>query len=323
MFTLIKESKINAAIPDQGSISNTINISRSGNVKDIKVSANITHPYIGDISLKITAPSGKEVILRDREGGAADNLINTFSGDLLVGLIGESAKGDWTLTATDNATKDNGILDSWGIEVDCDTYNNHKAKIYIPELASDQILTSEQACRFSGRILETVIDVEIEHPLIGDLVVSIVSPAGTEVLLHDRTGGSQNHLKAQYSGSQLTGLLGEKTEGTWTLKVKNMHSSNNGVLKHWKIKFHYEPEDDLKVVEGIGPKIEELLKNAEIYSYVTLATTTPEAIKAILAAAGDRFKMHDPGTWPAQSSLAAQGRWVELNTLKEALDGGK
>jgi len=70
-------------------------------------------------------------------------------------------------------------------------------------------------------------------------------------------------------------------------------------------------------------KIEELLKNAEIYSYVTLATTTPEAIKAILAAAGDRFKMHDPGTWPAQSSLAAQGRWVELNTLKEALDGGK
>ena len=102
-----------------------------------------------------------------------------------------------------------------------------------------------------------------------------------------------------------------------------MHDSNNGVLKHWKIKFHYEPEDDLKVVEGIGPKIEEILKGAGIYSYVTLATTTPEAISTILAAVGDRFKMHDPGTWPTQSSLAAQGRWVELNALKEELDGGK
>lgn len=323
MFTLIKESKINAAIPDQGSISNAITLDRSGNVKDIKVSANITHPYIGDISLKITAPSGKEVMLRDREGGAADGLDNIFSGDLLASLIGESAKGDWTLTATDNATKDNGTLDSWGLEVDCDTYNNHTAEIYIPALASNQILTSTQNCKFSGRIIETMLAVEIEHPLIGDLVVSIVSPAGTEVLLHNRAGGSQNHLKAQYAGNQLAGLVGEKTAGIWTLKVKNMHASSNGTLKHWKIKFHYEPEDDLKVVEGIGPKIEEILKNAGIYSYVSLATTTPDAVKTILLAAGDRFKMHDPGTWPTQSSLAAQGRWVELNTLKEELDGGK
>ena len=102
-----------------------------------------------------------------------------------------------------------------------------------------------------------------------------------------------------------------------------MHSSNTGVLKHWKIKFHYEPEDNLKVVEGIGPKIESLLKNAGIYSYVTLATTSSDAIKDILLAAGDRFRMHDPGTWPAQSSLAAQGRWDELAILKDELDGGK
>jgi len=323
MFTLIKENKINAAIPDQGSISNAITISRIGTIKDIKVSANITHPYIGDISLKITAPSGKEVLLRDKEGGSADNLNNTFSGDLLASLIGESAKGDWTLTATDNATKDNGTLDAWGLEVDCDAYNNHTAEIYIPELASDQVLISTQNCSFSGRIMETMLDVEIDHPLIGDLVVSIVSPAGTEVLLHNRAGGSQNHLKAQYTGSQLAGLIGEKTAGVWTLKVKNMHSSNNGVLKNWKLKFHYEPEDDLKVIEGIGPKIEEILKSSGIYSYVTLATTTPEAIKEALVAAGDRFKMHNPGTWPTQSSLAAQGRWVELNALKEELDGGK
>ena len=93
--------------------------------------------------------------------------------------------------------------------------------------------------------------------------------------------------------------------------------------KNWKIKFLYEPEDDLKVVEGIGPKIEGLLKNAGIYSYVTLATTAPAGIKDILLAAGDRYRMHDPGTWPRQSSLAAQGRWEELTALKNVLNGGK
>lgn len=322
MFTLIKENKINIAIPDKGSVSNAIAINRSGNVREIKVSANITHPYIGDISLKITSPSGKEVVLRDREGGAEDNLDNIFSGEALAGLIGVEAKGNWVLTATDNANNDTGTLESWGIEIDCTSYQNHLTEIKIPETESEQSLISTQNCRFNGRVLETMVDVEIEHPLIGDLVVSIISPAGTEVILHDGIGGSQNHLKAQYS-SQLSGLAGEQTEGTWTLKIKNVHSSNNGVLKNWKIKFHYEPEDDLKVVEGIGPKIEGLLKNAGIYSYVTLATTASDGIKDILLAAGDRYRMHDPGTWPQQSSLAAQGRWDELTALKGVLNGGK
>lgn len=323
MFTLIKENKINATIPDQGSISNAITINRSGNVKEIKISANITHPYIGDISLKITSPSGKEVILRDREGGAEDNLNTVFSGEALEGLIGVAAKGKWILTATDGSDNDTGTLDSWAIEMDCTNYGNHLAEINIPETESNQSLLSTQDCRFNGRVLEAIVDLDVEHPLIGDLIVSIISPGGTEVVLHDRTGGSQNHIKTQYSSSQLSGLVGEQTEGTWTLKVKNVHSNNSGVLKHWKIKFHYEPEDDLKVVEGIGPKIEGLLKGAGIYSYVTLATTAPDAIKDILIAAGDRYRMHEPGTWPTQSSLAAQGRWEELTALKDALNGGK
>ncbi|MEM1123783.1 MAG: proprotein convertase P-domain-containing protein, partial [Bacteroidota bacterium] len=292
-------------------------------VKDLKVMTNITHSYIGDLVLKLSAPSGKEVTLSSREGGAEDGQGNVFSGDIVAALIGEQAMGNWTLTATDSSSNDGGTLDSWSIEIDCEEYNNHKAEIFIPEIGSEKVLTSQQNCRFEGRVLDAIVDVEIEHPLIGDLIVSLVAPSGTEVVLHNRTGGSQNHLKAQYGSENLQAIMGERTAGIWTLKVQNMHASNNGVLKHWKIKFHYEPEDDLKVVEGIGPKIEELIKNAGIYSYVSLATTAPERIEEILAAGGDRFKMHDPGTWPAQSSLAAQGRWEELNALKEELDGGK
>jgi large subunit ribosomal protein L27 len=81
--------------------------------------------------------------------------------------------------------------------------------------------------------------------------------------------------------------------------------------------------DDLKVVEGIGPKIEELIKAEGITTWAQLAETSVEKIQEILTAAGPRYKMHNPGSWPTQSKLAADGKWDELNALKAELDGGK
>ncbi len=81
--------------------------------------------------------------------------------------------------------------------------------------------------------------------------------------------------------------------------------------------------DDLKKIEGIGPKISELLTNAGIATFATLATSDPEKIKEILAEAGNRYKMHDPTTWPQQAELAAAGKWDELKVLQDRLQGGK
>jgi hypothetical protein len=33
--------------------------------------------------------------------------------------------------------------------------------------------------------------------------------------------------------------------------------------------------------------------------------------------------MHNPGTWPKQAKLAADGKWEELETLQKQLKGGK
>ncbi len=81
--------------------------------------------------------------------------------------------------------------------------------------------------------------------------------------------------------------------------------------------------DDLKVVEGIGPKIEELLNNAGIVSFAQLANTSSERIKEILTAAGPRFQTHDPGTWPQQSALARDGKWDELKKWQDELNKGR
>jgi large subunit ribosomal protein L27 len=81
--------------------------------------------------------------------------------------------------------------------------------------------------------------------------------------------------------------------------------------------------DDLKIVEGIGPKIEELLKNAGVETWVALSEAPVERLKEILDAAGPRYQMHDPGTWPAQAKFAAQGRWEELKEYQDMLTGGR
>jgi small subunit ribosomal protein S6 len=81
--------------------------------------------------------------------------------------------------------------------------------------------------------------------------------------------------------------------------------------------------DNLKRIEGIGPKIAEVLKAAGIASFSKLASMKPEEVKDVLIAAGDRFSFQDPTTWPAQADLAAKGDWDKLKKWQEELKGGK
>jgi predicted flap endonuclease-1-like 5' DNA nuclease len=81
--------------------------------------------------------------------------------------------------------------------------------------------------------------------------------------------------------------------------------------------------DDLTRIEGIGPKIQELLYAAKIYTFVQLSKTDVARLKGILDDAGERFQMHEPKTWPEQAELAAAGRWEELDKLQDLLRGGR
>ncbi len=82
-------------------------------------------------------------------------------------------------------------------------------------------------------------------------------------------------------------------------------------------------KDDLKKIEGIGPKIEEHFNNAGIYTFAQLAATDVERLKEILHAAGPRYAIHNPATWPHQSAMCAAGQWAELKVWQDAHLGGK
>jgi predicted flap endonuclease-1-like 5' DNA nuclease len=86
--------------------------------------------------------------------------------------------------------------------------------------------------------------------------------------------------------------------------------------KKWK-------QDDLKIVEGIGPKIEELYHAAGIKTWKELSETSVEKSQAILDAAGERYRIHNPSTWAKQAEMCYQGKWQELKNWQDSLDGGK
>lgn len=82
-------------------------------------------------------------------------------------------------------------------------------------------------------------------------------------------------------------------------------------------------QDDLKIVEGIGPKIEEIFHAGGIKTWADLAGASIDTLKALLTEAGSRYAMHDPTTWPNQAKLAHDGKFAELKELQDKLDGGK
>ena len=78
--------------------------------------------------------------------------------------------------------------------------------------------------------------------------------------------------------------------------------------------------DDLKVIEGIGPKIALLLERNGVRTYAQLGQTSIENLQTILKSANLRFAK--PATWPEQARLAATGDWDELKRLQNELKSG-
>jgi predicted flap endonuclease-1-like 5' DNA nuclease len=81
--------------------------------------------------------------------------------------------------------------------------------------------------------------------------------------------------------------------------------------------------DNLKRIEGIGPKLEEMLNENNIFTFSQLSNATNAALQAILDEGGEAFRIHDPATWPEQAKLLSEGKIEEFEKLTLALKGGR
>jgi large subunit ribosomal protein L17 len=79
--------------------------------------------------------------------------------------------------------------------------------------------------------------------------------------------------------------------------------------------------DDLTVIEGIGPKIAQILNEKGVKNFKSLIATPVETIKMWLTE--NKLQFIDPTTWAEQAQLVDAGKMSAFEALKQALKGGK
>src|SRR5262249_16610988 len=111
-----KTESPNLPIQDFQTTTSTINVDDDAPVDSLKLTTDISHTWRGDLVAPLASPCGKSVTFSNREGGSQDDIKGTF--DLSQAFKGESTKGTWTLTVSDQAGADQGTLNSWGLSID-------------------------------------------------------------------------------------------------------------------------------------------------------------------------------------------------------------
>jgi subtilisin-like proprotein convertase family protein len=112
------EESPGVAIPDASpaGIVRSLAVTGTGLVTDVAIEVDITHTYIGDLRVALVSPHGQRVVLHDRGGGTADNLIRAWrvSNTAALGvMLGQAAAGTWALEVADLAAADLGKLNRW------------------------------------------------------------------------------------------------------------------------------------------------------------------------------------------------------------------
>jgi subtilisin-like proprotein convertase family protein len=247
--TVERVSTPDRAIPDNNSqgIVDTISVAEAMTIANLKVGVDIVHSYRGDLRVTLATPWGAVVELKAKgSGGNAHDLKLSYDETnlpALAALRGLSAQGDWRLMVQDLAPADVGRLNRWSLgfsavsAVAATIDLKESPGAAIPDFPAPAL---ERTLQASGAIQvgSVEVTVDIAHSWIGDLRVSLRSPAGTEVVLHDGTGGSDHNPARTYTAATtpaLATLAGQAAAGAWRLRVADQAAQDVGKLNQWRV----------------------------------------------------------------------------------------
>ena len=253
--------EINTAIKPVSVLKTTtsnINVSDlTGTVTDVNVTMNIAHANVGDLKVELQATTGAKITLVDRQGGTGDNFTNTRfdknQGVVINGYApfnavfnaqgnldefdGLSPNGTWNLIVTDYSNGGNGssaqIVD-WSIDLRTDAVQ--ASTIEVPAL--------------SGVISDVNVKVDISHPNLADLTLTLVHGGKSVVLASyiNLTGNTFSGTFDETAGANITepvGALsafnGESATGDWTLQIVDDKGNYVGDLKNWELQIRTTP----------------------------------------------------------------------------------
>jgi subtilisin-like proprotein convertase family protein len=239
------ESTPSKKIPDNDNkgIKDAINVTAAGTVQAITVAVEIRHTWIGDLRITLTAPDGTPVVLHDRSGASQKDLVRSYdmaSSTVLLPLKGKTIAGKWTLQVQDTAALDSGKLEKWSLDFAAAVaplVAEDVAALLIPD--NDPQGVERQIQLPAGRSIGDIsVGVDITHPWVGDLRVTLMPPNGPAIILHDRSGGSADNLIRNWRSADIAALgslHGKDAGGAWKLKVADTASRDEGKLNRWRI----------------------------------------------------------------------------------------
>ncbi len=155
---------------------------------------------------------------------------------------------------------------------------------------------------------------------------SLLDDAGSQFRLHKpdswphQAGMANRGEWEELNTYQQTLIQEQALEAKKVAKTKSKKRTKSSDNKKLSV---VNKKDNLRKIEGIGPKIEELLNNAGIETFKALSVKSRDAIKELLNEAGPQFRMHEPESWPHQAKLAADDKWDELEEYQDFLNGGR
>ncbi len=317
-------------------VSDTITITEGTNsIRDLNVTVEITHPFVGDLTVDVTGPLGTSVRLHDQSVVTGSGLFTTYDDDgfgntpdgpgLLSDFNGTDPNGDWTIEAVDSFFSQVGTLDRWCLSIDEFTRREYchiapRAVVCVaPAAPISQVspTVSTITSALSGVIRDLDVALDIQHTWIGDLDIDLASPTGTSVNLLAPGGGNIDdihttfddegspfnpvalpgsaHLQPQGPGSLADFDNGTAT-GPWTLTVTDVNSGDNGVLESWCL----DVLDPLPISFALGPRV------------VPIDVPDPYLVEE----AELHIRIEHPFAHDIQMSLQTpQGSVVTLNTL--------
>ena len=173
-----------------------------------------------------------------------------------------------------------------------------------------------------AKMMQNMDTVEVSKSVIGETVTAgegkvVERREITDDNKRTKTTGTATKLTAKKAASKTSAKKAPaKKSSTKKASTKKVTAKKGGAKKSSK-------KDNLTRIEGIGPKIAGILHEGGIMTFEALSKTKVDKIQTLLDAAGPRYRMHNPGSWPKQSKLAAKGDWKALDKLQDELDGGK
>lgn len=231
-----------APIPDNNTtgISNTLELVGAGNVSSLALTVDITHPYRGDLTLRLQH-GARTVTVVDRQGAGEDNIRETFA---IADFNGDALAGPWTLTVVDGAGSDMGTLNSWSLRATTGTTTSMPTGMEtmrhfertqtraIPDNDPNGVSSDIQVSD-SGVIRRLAVNVNIRHEFPGDLRVVLSRVGGDrEVVLLENANETTPMISRTFEVQQFND---EMINGSWRLRVIDGAARDTGELLGWSM----------------------------------------------------------------------------------------